>query len=255
MIKNYFKIVLPALLFAMPLYAQKKIASNEIVQLINQGKSVNVNGAIITGTLDFTEIATKNLVNNEGSTLSYKSKVNVPIVFRDCIFKGDLIAYKVLEKKGENNFFNDDNEIQVLYTADFTRKVIFESCTFKGKALFKYSDFVGEVSFASTEFSEEANFKYAQFYEGTDFSDTRFYGDANFKYAQFRKETDFSSAKIEEKANFKYAEFEKSVNFQQTRFDGFANFKYSVFKQSANFDESSFNEGKNFEYTTGNYRF
>lgn len=255
MIRNYFKIVLPALLFAMPLYAQKTITSNEIVQRINQGKPIEVDGAIITGTLDFTEIATKKRVNNEDANPSYKSKVNVPIVFRNTTFKGDLIAYKVLEKKGENNFFSEDNEIQVLYTADFARKVIFENCIFKGKALFKYSDFSGEVSFASTEFSEEANFKYAQFYEVTDFSNTRFYDDTNFKYAQFRKETDFSFAKIEDEANFKYAEFEKGVNFQQTRFEGFANFKYSVFKQPANFDESSFNEGKTFKYTTGNYRF
>lgn len=255
MIKNYFKIVLPALLFAMPLYAQKTITSNEIVQRINQGKPIEVNGAIITGTLDFTEIATKKRVNNEDSNPSYKSNVNVPIVFRNTTFKGDLIAYKVLEKKGENKLFNWGNTTEVLYTADFTRKVIFEHCTFKGKVLFKYSDFAGEVSFVSTEFSGEANFKYAQFYEVTDFSNTRFYDDANFKYAQFRKETDFSSAKIEEEANFKYAEFEKGVNFQQTRFDGFANFKYSVFKQSVNFGEASFNEGNTFEYTTGNYQF
>lgn len=261
--KRILKTALPALLLALPALfllpsaarAQERISAEDIIRTINNGQAVDLSDAVITGTLDLTEIATKTLEKNDHSNKAYKSKVNVPLAFRDCRFKGDVIAYKVLDNEGkQKKLLNWSGDSQVLYTADFAGEVIFENCTFEGMTEFKYSDFAGKVSFAGSEFASNANFKYAQFHAGTNFSQATFPDEANFKYAQFGEESDFSSARLEEDAIFKYASFKKVVNFQGTSFGGYADFKYTTFKQPTDFQQTSFAGGSDFKYTSGSYR-
>lgn len=247
--------VLPVLLIVPPAAAQEKVSAEEIIRKINSGQPVDISGAVITGALDLTEIATKTLEDNDNSNKAYKSKVNVPLTFHDCRFQGDVIAYKVLEEDGKKKkLLSWNTDSQVLYTADFTREVIFENCTFDGLTEFKYSDFAGKASFSGSEFTSDANFKYAQFHAGTDFSGAIFPDEANFKYAQFGEKSDFSSARLEEEAIFKYANFKKAVNFQGTSFEGHADFKYTTFKQPTDFQQATFAGGSDFKYTSGNYQ-
>ncbi|HYH56666.1 MAG TPA: pentapeptide repeat-containing protein [Anseongella sp.] len=251
-----WKLALPALLFVLPAAAQKTVSSAQIIRKINQGEAVEISNAVIQGALDLTELDNKAPETGKGnSSEAYKSKVNVPLVFRNCSFEGDVIAYKVLKTNGKRKKLLEwDSDSQVLYTADFSRRVIFEGCTFRGLSEFKYSGFSGEVSFSGADFSAPANFKYAHFSDRADFSEAAFGDGADFKYAQFQEEANFSSARMMDDASFKYAGFRKNVDFQHTSFQGFADFKYTSFKQATDFHETSFRKGSDFKYTSGDYR-
>lgn len=201
--------MIPVLLLITPVLAQKTVPAGRIIDQINQGQAVKLSDAVITGVLDLTEIDTKELVKKGSlSQEAYKSRVNVPLAFRNCTFKGDVIAYKVLDNKGEEKkWYKWNTNQQVLYTADFARQAVFEQCTFEGKSAFKYSDFAEVASFAGSRFSDEANFKYAKFHEGSSFPEADFSDVALFKYAKFDENADFSGAVFSSYADFKYAVF------------------------------------------------
>ena len=92
---------LPYSLF-LPVYctasAQKEVSAKSIIDVINKGQTVNFDGVTITGELDITELANKKRVKkNKNDSEEYKSYVEVPISFKNCVFRDDFIAYKNLE--------------------------------------------------------------------------------------------------------------------------------------------------------------
>ncbi len=240
------------LAFAFSVRAQKSIDANDILRKIDDKRQIDVRDAVIRGTLDFTELANQQRVKSSRmANDEYKSRVEVPLTFRNCTFKGDVIAYKTVDKEGKQrwNWGSD----QTLYTADFKEKVIFENCTFEGKTEFKYSDFDEIAVFNDNKFRYEANFKYANFREDARFEGTDFNDNANFKYADFRSVAYFTDARISDNADFKYAEFGNGVKFTKTRFDGSADFKYADFKRLGDFSNADFRSRPDFKYTKGRY--
>ena len=249
-------LVLVALLLnATGASAQSTVSAEDIVQKINRKQSVSLSNATIRGTLDLTELSNKKVKKNRGGNEEYKSTVEVPLTFRNCRFRGDVIAYKVLDQDGKEqsllgNILSNGNT-QVLYTADFAEAVVFENCTFEGLSEFKYSHFAERVSFAGSTFHKSANFKYADFKASAAFANTNYTNTANFKYAHFRDLADFSDNRIDDYADFKYAHFTDGVSFNQTTFRGFADFKYAEFRREGNFSDVSFRSGNDFKYAKG----
>lgn len=232
-------------------HAQSSLNAKDIFQKIDRKQEVNVQDAVIRGTLDFTELANQQRVRNSKlGNEEYKSQVEVPLTFRNCTFKGDIIAYKTLDQDGKSrsNWLGND---QVLYTADFKEKVIFENCTFEGKTEFKYSDFAEIAVFNDGKFRYEANFKYADFHEDARFEGSDFGRNANFKYAEFRSAALFTEARIDDYADFKYAEFRNGASFLKTKFRGSADFKYAEFSREGNFTNADFSDRPDFKYTKG----
>lgn len=232
-------------------HAQSSLDAKDIFQKIDRKQEVNVRDAVIRGTLDFTELANQQRVRNSKlGNEEYKSRVEVPLTFRNCTFKGDIIAYKTLDQDGKSrsNWLGND---QILYTADFKEKVIFENCTFEGKTEFKYSDFAEIAVFNDGEFRYEANFKYADFHEDARFEGSDFGRSANFKYADFRSAALFNEARIDDYADFKYAEFNDGANFMKARFNGSADFKYAEFARAGDFSGADFRSSTDFKYTKG----
>lgn len=241
------------LVFATLVQAQSSLDANEILRKIDDKRPIDVRNAVIRGTLDFTELANQQRVkNSKMSSEEYKSRVEVPLTFRNCTFKGDVIAYKTLDKDGRS-FLNLGGSDQILYTADFKEKVIFENCTFEGKTEFKYSNFDEIAIFNGNKFRYEANFKYANFREDARFEGTDFGNNANFKYANFRSAALFTDARIDDNADFKYAEFNDGAKFTKTRFSGSADFKYADFNRAGDFSNANFSSRPDFKYTKGRY--
>ncbi|MPR33525.1 pentapeptide repeat-containing protein [Salmonirosea aquatica] len=231
--------------------AQSSLDARDIIQKIDKKQEVQYSNAVIRGTLDLTELANQKRVNNAKlSTEEYKSRVEVPLTFRNCTFKGDIIAYKTLDRDGKSrsNWLGSD---QILYTADFKEKVIFENCTFEGKTEFKYSEFAEMAVFNDNKFRNEANFKYADFREDARFEGSDFSRSANFKYADFRSAALFANARINDYADFKYAEFDNGASFLKTRFNGSADFKYAEFARQGDFSGADFRSNPDFKYTKG----
>ncbi|GAB3175341.1 pentapeptide repeat-containing protein [Telluribacter humicola] len=252
-----FSIALVAML-AVSATAQSTLSAKEIIQNVDRKYAVEVSNKTIEGDLDLTDLSNKELKKRGNmDTREYKSRVEVPLTFRNCTFKGDVLAYKVVDKDGKRrsllgSVMNNDSDNQTLYTADFKEAVIFENCTFEGLAEFKYSDFAENVSFADSKFRHSANFKYAKFNEGARFANANFTDSANFKYAKFSDEANFANTRINQTADFKYADFQEGVSFKGTHFQGYADFKYTDFKREGDLSQVTFSRGSDFKYAKGN---
>lgn len=209
-----------AVLVSVSALAQKSIDGQEISEAAKKGANISYEGVTIKGMVDFTNYSEEkgNIPGKVWRWWGTETKkdermINGKIVFKNCTFTDDVIAYILA---GD----------EYLFTASFSDEVIFENCTFKGAAAFKYSDFSRNVSFSRSSFAEEANFKYAKFQRYADFSRINARIDANFKYAKFRRAADFSSAFVRHEANFKYAKFDEGMNLQNADINGLLNFKY-----------------------------
>ncbi|GAB3826433.1 hypothetical protein GCM10028895_37430 [Pontibacter rugosus] len=246
------KLQLLVVVLMLPLlaFAQKSVSASEILAKINRGEAVSYKNATIEGDLDMTKLQNMKMKQDgKNSTKEYTSTVTAPLTFVNCTFKGDVLAY-----------FNPENGINLkiskneLYKTNFEKDVVFENCSFKEGAAFKYSAFDGKASFVSSRFAEEALFKYAEFEKGVNFSNVRFERDANFKYVEFPEMVSFAGAAFKQEANFKYTKFEGGVNFEKASFDGAANFKYAKISDNFNIKGARFNGGDDFKYTQLNNR-
>ncbi|MDP5139895.1 MAG: pentapeptide repeat-containing protein, partial [Spirosomaceae bacterium] len=228
----------PLLFLSLAVFAQKNISAEEIFRMIDSGEEVTMSDAVITGTLDLTELSNKEKVNGKSDYAEYKSYVKAPLTFKNCVFKDDVIAYKNLQdgkdykSKNVTVTWNGKSET---HTANFEEAVVFENCVFEGASEFKYSKFNEAVNFEGTMFSEEANFKYAKFKELVGFGNCSFDSEANFKYAEFSQDADFFKNRFNDYANFKYAIFGRRVTFKNSSFGDYAVFKYTQIDKEAVF--------------------
>lgn len=205
--------------------AQKKIDALEILKDIKNGKDITIKNAVINGVLDFTymqdakrEIPLKkkswwNFSTNYSNEI--KKRIEVAIIFEDCVFKDHVLAYI------------PDEESEYTFTASFYNKVVFKNCQFKEKAMFKYSDFDKETNFYGTVFNEDSTFKYAKFNDTSNFKRVKFYELATFKYSEFDEFVSFEGAVFEDSATFKYTKFLNGVSFKNVRFEEDLIIKYT----------------------------
>ncbi|QXP74013.1 pentapeptide repeat-containing protein [Tenacibaculum sp. AHE15PA] len=223
-----------AVLLCLTTYAQKTVNASDIIRDVKNGKSVTISNATIKGVLDFTFMdealpklpKRKSWWNNGGSNTIEKQITN-KVSFVNCTFNDDVLAYIPDEKSGYT------------FIANFEDEVIFKDCTFKQKAMFKYSDFERNTDFSNTKFNNDSTFKYAKFEREISFENTFFDEPATFKYADFKKHVSFANAVFNESAIFKYTEFNNGVSFKNVKFEEDLNIKYA--KVSGDFNITNMN--------------
>ncbi|MCT4698644.1 pentapeptide repeat-containing protein [Tenacibaculum haliotis] len=211
-----------AVLLCLTTYAQKTVNASDIIKDVKNGKSVTISNATIKGVLDFTFMnealpklpKRKSWWNNGGSNTIEKQITN-KVSFVNCTFNNDVLAYIPHEKSGYT------------FIANFEDEVIFKDCTFKQKAMFKYSDFERNTDFSNTKFNDDSTFKYAKFERGISFKNTFFEEPATFKYVNFKQYVSFANSVFNESAIFKYTEFNNGVSFKNVKFNEDLNIKYA----------------------------
>jgi uncharacterized protein YjbI with pentapeptide repeats len=235
-----------AIIFAMMLIsasaaAQSRIDAGNILRSIDDGKTVGYRNVEILGDLDLTSIRDmvpdKDDTRSRNSTRVFWYHVRTPLIFVDCTFRGDVIAYRHDDRKNET------------HNAVFHEDVSFRGCEFRKASAFKYSKFHKGADFSSTTYHEEALFKYTEFSTEVSFAGSVFTDDANFKYTEFTAHADFRDTGFKEPANFKYTEFPGGVSFLNAVFQGDANFKYAEFSEPFDFDGTEFEDSVDFKYT------
>ena len=211
-----------AVLLCLTTYAQKIVNASDIIKDVKNGKSVTISNATIKGVLDFTFMnealpklpKRKSWWNNGGSNTIEKQITN-KVSFVNCTFNDDVLAYIPHEKSGYT------------FIANFEDEVIFKDCTFKQKAMFKYSDFERNTDFSNTKFNDDSTFKYAKFERDISFKNTFFEEPATFKYVNFKQYVSFANSVFNESAIFKYTEFNNGVSFKNAKFNEDLNIKYA----------------------------
>ena len=209
--------------------AQKRINAQEILKAAKSGKTISYKNATIVGVLDFTfmdealdKLPKRKKWWNYNNTNKVEKQIESSISFINCTFEDDVLAYIPDEDSGYT------------FTANFEDTTTFKNCTFKEKAMFKYSYFERDASFEGTIFNGDSTFKYANFSKGSSFKNTSFGESSTFKYAKFNRNVSFEKAVFKETATFKYAKFNDGVSFNNARFEEDLNLKYT--KVSGDFD-------------------
>ena len=229
--------IIMVILFSLNLFSDNSVISDEIISAIDNMQPVKYENVTIKGNLKFIDVQEKKVVSSSGSeSTEYHCFVQVPVVFVDCIFAGDVVAY-----------FNDEIKDE-MYAAIFDEEVIFRNCTFERDALFKYSEFHQDTDFTNNKFDGEALFKYSKFDTSVSFENCSFYEDANFKYTKFRQTSFFGNSVFFDLANFKYTKFEDLADFSMVTFKDEADFKYTKFPEGVTFENARFNNYANFKY-------
>jgi uncharacterized protein YjbI with pentapeptide repeats len=247
-------VLLVLSLFTFNAPCQEQISAQKIMAGINQKQNIQYDGLVVTGDLDFTELdSKKQKTMKDWDGEAYKSVVEVPVVFRNCTFKDNVIAYKSLKdgKRSKIARLMIDGSSGITYSADFKNIVVFENCTFERDSEFKYSRFEQTVNFSGSIFGHEANFKYAQFDNKTDFSEANFSGVINFKYANFSNDSHFEKTDFKAYTDFKYANFKNAVSFDGCIFKAYTDFKYTHFATGSSLNGADFRAGSDFKYSNG----
>ena len=238
-----------ALLFAvfivpLPLPAQQTIAAEDIISQINENQPVNLSDVTVIGDLRLVDVANQHLENSRSNIYDsqdiYHCVVEVPLLFENCTFTGDIVGFENLEQEDK------------VLNAFMEQGVVFRNCTVEGEMLMKYAEFEREADFSNTRFLDYAQFKYTSFAQVANFNRSEFNDEACFKYTDFREMVNFQQSAFYDEANFKYTKFTAGVNFSNVQFDNFANFKYTKFRDPFSMDGARFSENGNFKYTTLN---
>jgi len=189
------------------LIAQQTVKANDILKDIKKGKTISYENTTITGTLDMTfmdeklpDLPKKHRWYNNGGSNSIEETIESKILFVNCIFEDDVLAYI------------HDEDSKYTFIANFENDVRFKNCQFKRNAMFKYSEFEGNADFSDSKFEESSTFKYSEFDNRVSFANTVFEETATFKYSKFKDGVSFKDARFEENLNFKYTKVKGDFN-------------------------------------------
>jgi len=199
------------------------IDAGQIMNSINKGKAVVVQGKIITGDLDFTSVKKSDIFS---SSLRI-AEIGVPVTFLDCIFMGRVttngqkdniaivtrfgssISFEACDFRNDADFSNCTVEGMVNFTgAIFREKALFNNVTFNGRQTY-FTAFSSEKLFSMQEARIDGS---ADFFKGRatgklSFQSTEFRGTARFSDLDCNGKSDFSLANFRSDALFTYANF------------------------------------------------
>lgn len=202
--------------------AQQTIKASDILNDIKKGETISYENATITGILDMTymddklpDLPKKHKWYKNGGNNTVKETIESKILFVNCVFEGDVLAYI------------HDEDSQYTFTANFENDVRFKNCQFKRNAMFKYSDFEGNADFSGSKFEEDTTFKYTEFDNRVSFANTVFEESATFKYTKFKEGVSFKNARFEEDLNFKYTKVRGDFNIDGMKVAHEVNSKYT----------------------------
>lgn len=122
--------------------------------------------------------------------------------------------------------------------ACFGKITFFDSCEFKGSAVFEGTEFTYSISFYDTRFNRDVNFK-SNFKEALNFINTVFIGNTEFS-TSFHGKTYLSKVNFHKEVNFSLSHFHDEVTFSDVDFMDKASFS------GAQFDKMAYFFGKTF---------
>lgn len=230
-------------------------SAGNIESAIKKGEDIDYDDVTITEPvlLIDTEAAVKT------SPVLSTSYIRSGLVFRNCTFKGSIIAslkgsgqigyYTTFLKSifFDNCTFDEDVNLEGSY---INGSCNFYNCTFKKSCLLSRTTFVGTVSFSKTTIMETAGFQQCTFMNSTLFNEAHFYQASFFQNSYFYRDFTFSLATCDGYADFSqdnfysnmfcnYAHFKKGISLDDASFRGRTEFVGAEFAK-AEFDGSTF---------------
>jgi len=249
------------------------IDAEEIVEAIEDGKTVEIINAVIEGAFMLKHInidgkitiqRTKIRGQVDWSYAAFKQVLNLEnsIFEIDATFIGIMVEKDIFQDNVTflgNATFADITVNGVFHSRDstfkkdaifvesvFKKRVEFSKTTFEGKVdfgitrigsvvVFNEAKFEKQVIFNSTKIEGAAFFNSTIFEDDVDFIGAQIYNTVEFYKAQFKQKADFGIARIKMNVRFTSTIFKGKVNFNQTQIEGSAFFDTAIFEDEANF--------------------
>lgn len=199
------------------------IATGEIINSIDKGKSVLIKDMIITDDLDFTKIKRHDIFS---SSLEIAS-IEVPVTFLNCIFMGTVTTNGMQSQRQVNT--------------QFSSSLTFEACDFRGDADFSNITVAGMVNFTGATFREKALFNNVTL-KGRQVYFTALNSEKMFSMQESRIEgsIDFFKAKVSGKFSFQSSDFWGIARFSDLDCNGKSDFSLTNFRSDALFTYANF---------------
>lgn len=194
------------ILFMFSLDAQTHIQSDQIIQEINDGKSVQYENVTIRGDFDFTLIQKKSKGGSYGIrggvAKEYIGKVMAPVTFINCTFLGEIITFK-------------ENRVPGVRKENFTwfeAPVTFRGCTFQERAQFLRMNIRGLLTIEDCVFEDDIRF------DRVGFAQTPIFGNNDIKGSFTNKRTNWLSEAVSLKSEKPRPANAVNVNLKNSSF-------------------------------------
>ena len=233
MITMKYAILLLAGLQSSCIHTQNASNSNSLEKQLQTGADVYVEGRTFSDDLDFTKILPSNLIS-EGV---FQGKTTSSVTFRNCTFKGAVLAYK------------KESETKSLLTS-FLSNVSFLNCTFEKEVNFRGCSIQGLADFSRSTFKAGAVFEESGFAQNAFFNNCIFAEETRFQNAFFHRKTTFMEARFDRNVSFQSAVFFADVQFSVAKFYGYADFSLIHCHQGAFFNYGEFTDRAHFNNAT-----
>lgn len=194
----------------------------KLKDMIRAGEDVFIENQTFSEDIDFTKMLKPNLIS-EGI---YQVRIISSITFKNCTFKGKVIAYS-----------RDENKTVL---CNFQSNLGFIGCTFNNDASFRAASIFGRADFTETSFLKTSNFEECTFFENAYFRKSIFHEELRFQNAFFMQKANFLDAQFDNTASFQGSTFNAEAQFTDCKFGGYADFTLIKWNQNCFFNYAEF---------------
>lgn len=231
------------------------VSGKDLIGELSKGKNVLLQGATITGDIDFTTLSNA----YRASATIEQTEVNGSLTLVNCTVKGKVIGYSYSKEVIKTVVFRKNfscpgthfegevslRDAQMQGLTDFTgaifdKPVTFEGANWKSRAQFIKAVFYDEARFQSAIFENNVSFMDANFEGICGFQGAVFFTDAIFNNAQFLRYADFGNLSARGNLMFNYAKFSKQAIFGNSQLHGRSEWMNAIFENQADFSYTSF---------------
>jgi len=210
------------------------IPSEEILEKIANGESVDYDGITIIGDLDLSNLSLRKELKENHLLRRF------PIIISTIRITNSQIEGAL---KLERSIFEEDIDFT---RTEFKDQVSMAESRLKGYVSFSGSKFAESADFSGCRFDEYADFSGSAFKEDAYFLETIFNEDINFRGSEFCRDVYYGGSIFKKYADFSEISFDRYASFRASQFDGYAYFSESQFSGDASFSATQFNTDASF---------
>lgn len=233
---------------------RKVISSDQLAQKITSGNPLYLKDYQITEDIDFTLMGDRYLIAKG----MYECFIEVPVVFENCVFEGEVLGYS----SGETAAMRTRFKLGISFEGClFKEGVNFSNAVISGPAMWRKNIFQKDLNISGLNCGEvfslngstvevELKAHQSNFSAQADFFQLEVLGDVFFQGTSFRGDCILSNVKIHGSGDFSLLNFNANFFANYSEFNGTVWFNRSIWRGRSEFHNTRFEDKSHFKYTT-----
>ncbi len=210
------------------------IPSEDILEKIANGESVDYDGITVIGDLDLSSLSLREELKENHLLRRF------PIIISTIRITNSKIDGAL---RLERSVFEEDVDFT---GTEFNDQVSMAESRLKGYISFSGSKFGESADFSGCRFDEYADFSGSAFGEDAYFLETIFNDDINFRGSEFLRDVYYGGSIFKRYADFSEISFNRYASFRASQFEGYAYLSESHFCSDASFSATEFDSDASF---------